>query len=119
MNLNTIFKQTMDYMGVRGSDLAELAGCSRNNISEIRNGKVNPSIDKFWSLIEDCERLAPGFKREFGKRVAGMNMNKAFSPEELLNTLDSSQIAALTFALGRWLDHNLPKEEKDLEITYS
>ena len=116
MNLNTIFKQTMDYMGVRGSDLAELAGCSRNNISEIRNGKVNPPIDKFWSLIENCERLAPGFKREFGKRLAGMNRKKVFSPEEFLDTLDSSQVAALTLALGRWIDHNLSKEEKDFEV---
>ena len=119
MNLNTIFKETMDYMGVRCSDLAEEAGCSRNNISEIRNGKVNPPIDRFWRLIEYCERLAPGFKREFGTRVAGMKINKDFSPEELLNALDSSQIAALTFALGRWINHNLSKEEKDLEITYS
>jgi DNA-binding Xre family transcriptional regulator len=69
--LHQYFKQTMDTLGIKGKALAKKAGCSSNNISEIRNGKVNPPINRFWELVELCEELAPGFRKEFARKVAG------------------------------------------------
>lgn len=69
--LHQYFQETMDFFGIRGSDLAEKAGCSRNNISELRKGKVSTPIDRFWQLVESCEDLAPGFKEKLAQKIAG------------------------------------------------
>jgi transcriptional regulator with XRE-family HTH domain len=69
--LNKFFTETMDFYGIKGSDLADKVGCSRNNISEIRKGKVHPPTSKLWELLEACEELAPGFKEKFAEKVAG------------------------------------------------
>lgn len=98
LNFNQAFKETMDSMGLRNKDLAEVSGRSLNNISEIRNGKAHPTTKDFAVLIEDCEKLAPGFTKEFNRRLASKSFE--FSPEELVDCLDSSQIAALMFALA-------------------
>lgn len=69
--LHEYFKETMDFYGIKGSELADKIGCSRNNISEIRTGKVSPPISRFWELVEVCEELAPGFRERFAQKVAG------------------------------------------------
>ncbi len=71
--LSNFFRETMDSFGIKGGDLAKLAQCSHNNISEIRHGKSFPPISRFWELVEICEKLAPGFKEELGKKIAGSN----------------------------------------------
>lgn len=69
--LHEYFKETMDFYEIKGSELADRVGCSRNNISDIRKGKVSPSISRFWEIVEVCEELAPGFKERFAQKVAG------------------------------------------------
>jgi DNA-binding Xre family transcriptional regulator len=98
LNFNQAFKETMDSMGVRNKDLAEISGRSLANISEIRNGKAHPTTKDFADLIDCCEKLAPGFTKEFNRRLAGKSFE--FSPEELIDCLDSAQIAALMFAVA-------------------
>lgn len=100
MNINKTFKETMDYMRVKGSALAEVSGRSKNNISEIRNGKAHPSTEDFGKLLEHCETLAPGFTKEFGRRLSGRMTPFIFSPEEFISELDPSQLGALMFAIG-------------------
>ena len=100
LDFNQAFKDTMKQMGVSNKELAEVSGRSLTNISEIRNGKTNPTIKDFALLIDYCEKLAPGFTREFNRRLAGASRGFEFSPEELVSYLDSSQMAALMFALA-------------------
>jgi len=86
--LNDYFRETMDAFNIKGAQLARRAGCSHNNISEIRNGKVSPPISRFWELIEMCEEIAPGFKGEFGRRVSG---GLSFKAERSINSNVMSQ----------------------------
>lgn len=84
------FKQTMDRLGIKGSTLADAAGCSRNNISEIRTGKTNPSINRFWELVEICENIVPGFKNELGRRISvdrASSFYKGMDEDELADHL--------------------------------
>lgn len=74
--LSNFFRETMDYFGIKGKDLAELAGCSYNNISEIRHGKSFPAINRFWELVEICEELAPGFKDALATKISNSNTEK-------------------------------------------
>ena len=63
-------KEVMDSRSIKGADLASALGCSRNNISEIRSGKTNPSIDRFWEILMVMEKLSPGSMRHFADLMA-------------------------------------------------
>lgn len=111
LDFNQAFKDTMKHMGVSNKELAEVSGRSLTNISEIRNGKTNPTIKDFALLIDCCENLAPGFTKEFNRRLAGASRGFEFSPEEFVSCLDSSQMAALMFAVASRISGN-QREEK-------
>lgn len=74
------FKQTMDSLGVRGSELAKRAGRSRNNISDIRNGHKLPNIQDFGMLLSLCEEMRSGFIEEFIGRLVG----QTFQPQPIV-----------------------------------
>lgn len=97
---NEIFKQTMDKSGVSSSELATLSGRSRVNVSEIRNGKSFPTIGDFCELLSDAEKLSPGFCDLFGRLLVGETRRQTLNPEELINSLDSTELAALFYAAG-------------------
>ena len=90
--LHIYFKQTMDHYGIKGSELAEAMGCSRNNISEIRTGKTKPPIDRFWELIETMDKLAPGAKRYFSNLMGGNN--PTCLPKDTINSIDTGELVA-------------------------
>lgn len=98
LNFNKAFKDTMDSLDVRNDRLAEISGRSVANISKIRNSKSFPSVEDFAKLIEYGEQLHPGFAAEFAQRLTNSSF---FSPETLINSLDSSQLAVLIFAIGQ------------------
>ena len=90
--LHIYFKQTMDHYGIKGSELAEAMGCSRNNISEIRTGKTKPQIDRFWELIETIEQLAPGAKCYFSNLIS--ENNTTFLLKDKVNSIDTNELVA-------------------------
>lgn len=98
---NEIFKETMDSSGLKGNELAKLAGRSTNNISRIRQGKDFPSIKDFMELIAIAEEVQPGFFEDFARRLIGESRRLTVSPEELIEALDSSEFGALMIAAGR------------------
>lgn len=99
--LHVYFKQTMDRFSVKGSQLAEAFGCSRNHISEIRRGKCNPPINRFWELLETMEILAPGAKLYFSHLMVGNSSMASVPPKELLEAadMDKEEIAETIVAL--------------------
>ena len=97
---NDVFRETMDRLGVKGSQLAERAGRSRNNITEIRKGKSFPTVGDFVELLMLCEEESPGFFEEFTQQLIGQSRRLTTSPEELVNVLDSSEFGALMIAAG-------------------
>lgn len=126
MNLNKIFKETMDCLDVRGSDLAEISGRSRQNISEIRRGKANPSLNDFGELLDFAEKLKNGFVLEFTKRMAIEAVGKekiAFfyaDPQELIDSLSAEEQASLLSAIAESLRKNrLAREREKIALTAS
>ena len=95
---NKTLKETMDFMGLQGAELAEETGRSRNSISRIRNGKDFPSIQELAKLLNAAEKRVPGFFDEFARRLSGKARRMTASPEEFVNSLDSSEFGALMFA---------------------
>ncbi|MBE9039352.1 hypothetical protein IQ235_00895 [Oscillatoriales cyanobacterium LEGE 11467] len=85
----------MDRFSVKGSQLAEAFGCSKNHISEIRTGKCSPPINRFWELLETMETLAPGAKLYFSRLMVGSSSMASIPPKDLLETaeMDKEEIA--------------------------
>ncbi len=101
------FKQTMDRFGVKGKDLAEAFGCRQNYISEIRMGKCNPPINRFWELLETMNKLAPGAKEYFGKLIASsqgdffiQDLVETINPADLVAAMDDEQLSQFMFAVA-------------------
>ena len=112
--LNQYFKQTMDHFGVKGTRLAEEFGCGQSYISDIRRGKTNPPINRFWQIIEAMEKLAPGTRRYFGNLVAGNDTDyfleavaQSIEPAELVELMSNEQLAKLMFAVAARLGKQL------------
>ncbi len=118
--LHIYFKQTMDHYGIKGSELAEAMGCSRNNISEIRTGKTKPQIDRFWELIETMDKLAPGAKRYFSNLIDGNNTTfllkdrvDSLDTAELVAAMDDEQLSKLMFAVAVRLGNKKNNQQID------
>jgi len=86
--------------------LALASGRSEANISQIRNGAVSPSIADFQDLIRVCDHLKPGFSDDFYTSLS----SNGLSPEKLVQQLDSSQLAALMFAIGQRIQTYGPQQ---------
>ncbi len=118
--LHIYFKQTMDHYGIKGSELAEAMGCSRNNISEIRTGKTKPQIDRFWELIEMLDKLAPGAKLYFSNLINGNNTTfllkdsvNSIDTTELVAAMDDEQLSKLMFAVAVRLGNKKNNQQID------
>lgn len=117
---NDIFRETMDRLGVKGSQLAERSGRSRNNITGIRQGKSFPTIGDFVELLMLCEEEKPGFFEEFTRHLVGQSRVNT-SPEEFVDALDLSEFGALMIAAGSRLcdERELQKDSKMRQIIAS
>jgi transcriptional regulator with XRE-family HTH domain len=112
--LHIYFKQTMDRYEVKGSALAEAFGCSRNHISEIRNGKCSPPINRFWELVETMDKLAPGSKQYFASLIAQSDRPFVRNPQEMIQSMDNNQLSAMLFLIAEALRKN--RENTDVKI---
>lgn len=66
-----IFRAKLHSRGIKGKDLAASAGRTPQNISEVLNRKVSPSVESFRELVEAADRLSPGFADEFYLSLCG------------------------------------------------
>ncbi|AGF53537.1 unknown protein (plasmid) [Synechocystis sp. PCC 6803] len=97
MDFSEIFNQKLKHWRISGRALAVASGRSETNISQIRNGVVSPSISDFQELIRICDDLKPGFASDYYSSLSPV----AFSPEQFITHLDSSQLASLMSAIGQ------------------
>jgi hypothetical protein len=97
---NKIFKEAMDEMGVSPSELADKAERTRTNISAIRGGRSFPNLNDFVRLLNCCEDIKPGFKELFVRMLLGETRRQTLNPEELIASLDSTELGALLIAAG-------------------
>ena len=100
MDLAEKFKVTMEVMKLGVSELAELADRSVNNISEIRLGKTNTSIQTFGELLEVAERARPGFVNRFCQEVTGNIFFSSDSLDQIISELSQEQKSMLLMSLA-------------------
>ena len=97
VDFSTAFKETMEQLGLTSKQLAEYSGRSRNNISEIRLGKVNTGIQDFAVLLSQCETLKPGFLATFASKIAP---NQSFNPINWNATIERASEQDAVLILG-------------------
>lgn len=97
---NQAFRFAMSATQLKNLELCEASGKSQAWVSNLRNGKGNPSIHDFIDVVMLCEELRPGFFEVFARKLIGESRRLTVSPEELVNSLDSSELGALMHAVG-------------------
>lgn len=85
---NDFLKDTMRKFNVSNIELAEKFGCKHTYISDIRRGRKNPPVNKFATLIDCLDELAPGAKIYFGNLISG------HSSKSIINNLDLDNFVA-------------------------
>jgi len=124
--IHELFKQTMNRYGIRGKDLAPLAGISPNHLSEFRSGKTWISPEVFIAMLEGMDKLAPGARHYFCKLLAEeelVSQNSTIGDKivELIEVADDNDMEQLLLAIGRkWKrDMNRGKQQDKNETSIS
>lgn len=97
------FVKILKARGIQGKEVAEWTGRTPGNISRIRNGEDSPRLRDFMLILMAIEKRCPGFFDDFCRQLSGQSRRMTISPEEFVNSLDSSEFAALMIASGRRL----------------
>jgi len=97
------FVKILKARGIQGKEVAEWTGRTPGNISRIRNGEDSPRLRDFMQILLEIEKRCPGFFDDFCRQLSGQSRRLTISPEEFVNSLDSSEFAALMIAAGHRL----------------
>lgn len=104
MTVHQILKQAQDDYGIKGKELATLAGISPNHLSGIRSGKAWPGPDVFMAILAAMEELAPGSRRYFCQLLAAEPTKKTNMGEKLVEMIefaDDEEMELAIIAIGR------------------
>ena len=116
---NDCLKDTMQKFNVSNVKLAEKFGCKGAYISDIRRGRRNPPINRFATLIDCLDELAPGAKNYFGNLISRENNLKSLIEtidfDNFVANLSPSQKAQLLFAIANEIDKK-PAEKPETPI---
>ena len=94
MELHKIFDESLDAFRIKGKDLANKAGRSAGYISEVRLGKCGIPLEQFGILLEICEEMAHGFKRDFARRVGQAQIkSEKLALEDIALMIDSGRLS--------------------------
>jgi hypothetical protein len=89
-----LFDQTLTKFGIKNKELAIASGRSGGYISELRRGVCGIPLAQFGEMLEVCERLAPGFKKEFASRLSNSGINSVkHSLSEIAFQIDSEHLS--------------------------
>lgn len=115
--IHELFKQTMNRYGIRGKDLAPLAGISPNHLSEFRSGKTWISPEVFLGMLEGMEKLAPGSRQYFCELLNEKPLPEKTNIGEklvaLIEAADDDEMEQLLLAIGRKWKRDINKAKKE------
>lgn len=70
MDFQKTFGECIESFNIKGKDLALKVGKTPGYVSEVRRGVCGLPLQNFGEWLDACESLAPGFKREFFRRIS-------------------------------------------------
>ena len=115
--IHELFKQTMNRYGIRGKDLAPLAGISPNHLSEFRSGKTWISPEVFLGMLEGMEKLAPGSRQYFCELLNEKPLPEKTNIGEklvaLIEAADDDEMEQLLLSIGRKWKRDINKAKKE------
>lgn len=125
---NDCLKDTMQKFNVSNVKLAEKFGCNHTYISDIRRGRRNPPVNKFATLIDCLEELAPGAKMYFGNLISGnhdhlKSLIAHIDFDEFIRLLSAEQKSQILFAIANEINKKpetlIIQEETEQELIIS
>jgi hypothetical protein len=115
VTIQQAFKETMDSFKIQNRKLAEAAGKSERHLSGVRSGRANTTIWELEKYLELCEEMAPGFRREFGRRVAGADFF-CVSAVEAVDQMNEEELSNLIFAISEKVRGNKKSNNREIEL---
>ena len=104
--IHQLFKQAQDIYGIKGKELAKLAGISANHLSDFRSGKTWLSPEVLMSLLAAMDELAPGSRRYFCQLLAEepvpvKKLSVGDKLIEMIELADDDEMEMAMIAIGR------------------
>lgn len=117
LTVRKALKKTQDFYGVRGKDLAELAGIGVPHLSQIRSEKSWPSEEVLMQLLGAMESLAPGSRLHFCTLLAGLQVTPAVKELEFEEMGDEELGAFVVRASDELAKRLLAKSRKNTLVS--
>lgn len=106
MSIQQLFKQTMDFYGIKGRELALLAGITPAHLSDFRSGKNWVSPEVFSKLLSSMNQIAPGSRQYFCQLLAEEPLQKSTVGERIVDMIEladeDDMEQALAAILTKW-----------------
>jgi len=104
LNFTRAFKETQDFFKIPNEEFARQINRAQSSLSRLRNGKSSPTLIEFSQMLELADQHNPGFKNEYLRRLNAPHTT--LSPQELVDSLSTKQIAELMTAIGNRIVRN-------------
>jgi len=93
MDLQKVLADCIDARNIKGKDLALKVGKSTGYVSEVRRGTCGIPLQNLGDWLDACESLAPGFKREFARRITqDIALPSHLRLEDIAGAIDSGKL---------------------------
>ncbi len=93
------FNQMLEEFGYAGKEISKWSGLHPSKISRFHNGKTDLEAGEFFHLLRSCPPEAQDY---FWKKF----LSKSFSFEQLVATMDDSQVARMLHILGDYMQNS-------------
>lgn len=93
MNLQKVLGDCIEARNIKGKDLAAKVGKTPSYVSEVRRGICGLPLENLGDWLDACESLAPGFKREFARRISqDVALPSHLRLEDIASAIDSGKL---------------------------
>jgi len=94
MDFQKTFGECIELFNIKGKDLALKVGKTPGYVSEVRRGVCGLPLQNFGDWLDACESLAPGFKREFTRRIShDIPLPSHLRLEDIASAIDSEKLS--------------------------
>lgn len=93
MDLQKVLGDCIDARNIKGKDLALKVNKSTGYVSEVRRGTCGIPLQNLGDWLDACESLAPGFKREFARKITqDVALPSHLRLEDIAGAIDSGKL---------------------------
>lgn len=99
------FKEIQTKRRIKNRILAKAVKMSESHFSRFCSGKIDLSINKFWKLLLELDKVSPGAKEEFASKIAKVKFDPSTITQEewenIIKNMTPNEVERLLGALAK------------------